>query len=112
LCLDTESEDMHTGNGYISQVGIIDAEGMVIADCSFERDGFLEAKQEIASMIEGATIVGHSINLDLERMKVSHEDIYDVGLRFLDDEGQKFRLKDLINFFFFLRRFRVVSMML
>jgi len=100
FCLDTESEDMHTGNGYISQVGIIDAEGMVIADCSFERDGFLEAKEEIASMIEGATIVGHSINLDLERMKVSHEDIYDVGLRFLDDEGQKFRLKDLINFFF------------
>jgi len=101
ISLDTESGDSQTVNGFISQVGLINESGCVVADFQYERNEFLveDNKNKIAALCANKMVVGHTIQTDFDRMEITHEDIYDIGQRFLDVEGRKFRLKDLVCFF-------------
>jgi hypothetical protein len=101
VALDTEFVEEPTGVLF-HEIAVVDSVGEVVLHIEKEESKpiTVEEKTEVVEVVQSVKVVGHSVQGDFQKMKIGGVDIYDIGARFRDERGNKFRLRDLVKFFF------------
>jgi len=101
VAMDTEFRKNKDDLVVPTEIGIVNSIGDVVFDVRVPvQESTIDKYEDPIVYMSDKVVVGYNVNSDLNVLKITNQDVYDVQDKFKDEKGTPFKLRDMVMFFF------------